>query len=75
MFVRSFVRSFVRLLPTLLEIGSLVLIFGTKVQNGNTQKVTEHDFQKKNFPAENAGNMPEKPVFKAFSRDFIISFF
>ena len=26
------------------------------------------------FPAENAGNMPEKPVFWPFSRDFIISF-
>ena len=36
------------------------------MQNGNAQKVTEPDFQKKNFPAENAGNMPEKPVFWHF---------
>ena len=37
--------------------------FCTMMQNGDIQKVTEPDFGKKNFPAENAGNMPEKPVF------------
>ena len=36
------------------------------MQNGNAQKVTEPDFQKNNFPAENAVNMPEKPVFRHF---------
>ena len=45
--VRPSVRPFLRSLPTFLEIGSLVfLIFGTKVQNGNAQNVTEPDFRK-----------------------------
>ena len=44
----------------------LVLIFGTKVQNGNAQKMTESDFVKTFFLAENAGNMLGKPVFGHF---------
>ena len=40
--------------------------FGTLMQNGNFQNVMEPDFRKTFFPVENAGNMPEKPVFWHF---------
>ena len=43
------------------------------MQNGNAQNVTEPDFRKNSFPAENAENMPEKPVFWQFLE--ISSFF
>ena len=36
------------------------------MQNSNAQNVTEPDFRKKSFPAENTENMPEKPVFWHF---------
>ena len=36
------------------------------MQNGDTYKVTEPDFRKKNFLAKNTGNMAEKPVFRHF---------
>ena len=32
--------------------------------NGNAQNVTEPDFQKKKFPADNAENVPEKVLYK-----------
>ena len=36
------------------------------MQNVNAQNVTDPDFQKKDFTAEKAENMPEKPVFWHF---------
>ena len=74
MFVRSFVLSFIRsfiLSSVCYQLFSglayyFFLIFGTKMQNGNAQNVTEPDFRKRFFPVENAGNMPEKTVFGLF---------
>ena len=40
--------------------------FCTLIRNGNAQKVTEPDFVKTFFPAENAGNMRGKPAFGHF---------
>ena len=52
------------LLPAFLEIGSLVfLIFGTKVQNGNAQNVTEPDFRKKFFLGKFGPKLPKNRVF------------
>ena len=48
--------------------------FRTLTQNDYVQNVTEPDFFKKNFPAENAGNMPEKPVFWHFLEVLLLVF-
>ena len=67
MFVRPSVRSSVRLLPAFLGIGSLVFSdFWHKGAKWRCPKSDGARFSKKNFPAENAGNMPEKPVFGHF---------
>ena len=59
-----FVCLSVRWLPAFLEIGSSVFPdFGTMMQNGNAQNVTEPDFRKKiHFRSK----MPEKTVFGNF---------
>ena len=48
--------------------------FCTLTQNDNAQNVAEPDFRKKKFPAENAGNMPEKPVFWHFFEILLLDF-
>ena len=62
--VRPFVTDGYQLFSRLAH--KFFLIFGTKMQNGNSKNVTEPDFWKKISSAENAGNMPEKQVFWHF---------
>ena len=51
------------------------MIFGTKMQNGNAQNVTEPDFRKKIFSGRKCRKYAGKTGFLAFSRDFIIGYF
>ena len=60
-------RPCVRLLPAFLEIGSLVFSdFWHKGVKWLCPKSDGARFSKKICPAENAGNMPGKPVFRHF---------
>ena len=61
-FVRSSVTSFSRD-----WLNSFFLIFGTKVQNGNAQKMMKPDFKKKNW-ANLGQKLPENRVFGALSK-------
>ena len=67
-YVRPFVRPSVRLLPAFLGIGSLVFFWflAQRCKMAMPKKWRSPIFRKKFFPAENAGNMPEKPVFWHF---------
>ena len=49
-------------------------IFCSKMRIRNVQNMTESDFCKKNFPAENAGNMSEIAVLTDFHRTFSLYF-
>ena len=49
--------------------------FGTLMQNGNTQNVTDPDFRKKFISGRKCRKYAGKTGFLAFSRDFFISFF
>ena len=50
-------------------------IFGTKVQNGDAQNVTEPDFRKKIFLGQFGPKRLKKWGFSGFSRNCVISFF